>query len=497
MVLPGKTKAVPEYNGNNGVRGSAEADWLQAVSAHGGHLDRRRLHYQIWLLGADVVLGAGALLLADYLVGQVGMAETRPALVPHVMVLVACWVAVTFINQLYTLTARPLLMRLLESYAALFIGTLAAIAVTFLISPDWLGLRLFYVVAYMVAALLYAMTRAVAAAVVAEELITKRVAIVGTVHSARQVIKHLATNGEASSYCLVGVVLTDEEAQDPEEIEGLPVIAGLNECPGVLLQRLINTLIISRAGPFSDEVARCLAHCDAVGIQVMRFEVGYEALTQQAAVFNVGPDWLASLETVRYNKYATRLKRVLDVVITILLLPLAGLMVGLCALLIKLLSPGPVLYHQTRVGKDGQHFALTKLRTMVPNAEKDTGPVWATKDDPRITGIGRFLRMMRLDELPQLVQVLRGNMSLIGPRPERPEIVDRLKQDIPLYEKRLIVRPGITGWAQVNHKYDSNTEDVIQKLRYDLYYIRNLSFGLDLQILLRTVGVVLAKRGAQ
>ncbi|NLJ34618.1 MAG: sugar transferase, partial [candidate division WS1 bacterium] len=185
-----------------------------------------------------------------------------------------------------------------------------------------------------------------------------------------------------------------------------------------------------------------------------------------------------------------------DVVITLLLLPIAAVIVGICAILIKLFSPGPVFYHQTRVGKDGQHFTFTKLRTMIPDAERDTGPVWATEDDPRITRIGNILRKTRLDEVPQLWQVLTGEMSLAGPRPERPEIVERLRKEIPLYEMRQIVRPGITGWAQVNHKYDASTEDVIEKLRYDLYYIRNLSLGLDLQIVLRTFGVMLGKKGA-
>jgi len=155
-----------------------------------------------------------------------------------------------------------------------------------------------------------------------------------------------------------------------------------------------------------------------------------------------------------------------------------------------------VFYRHSRVGRNGRHFTLAKLRTMIPDAEAETGPVWAAENDPRVTGIGRILRMMRLDELPQLLHVLTGQMSLIGPRPERPPIAEQLKQEIPLYETRLLVRPGITGWAQINHKYDSSTEDVIEKLRYDLYYIRNISFGLDLQILLRTIGVVLGRKGA-
>jgi lipopolysaccharide/colanic/teichoic acid biosynthesis glycosyltransferase len=148
------------------------------------------------------------------------------------------------------------------------------------------------------------------------------------------------------------------------------------------------------------------------------------------------------------------------------------------------------------VGKDGRVFSFLKLRTMVVDAEKETGPVWATAADPRATPLGRFLRKTRLDELPQLFLVLRGDMSIIGPRPERPFFVQQFMQQIPLYEKRLMVRPGITGWAQIHHNYDRNTDDVIEKLRYDLYYIRHLSFSLDLQIVLRTLGVMVSTKGA-
>ncbi len=173
-------------------------------------------------------------------------------------------------------------------------------------------------------------------------------------------------------------------------------------------------------------------------------------------------------------------------------LPLALLV----AILVKLTSSGPVLLRQTRVGKNGKNFTLLKFRSMFADAESDTGAVWASKDDLRVTPVGRWLRRFRLDELPQFINVLRGDMSIVGPRPERPEFVDELSRKIPFYRQRLCVKPGLTGWAQINHKYTQSVEDTVVKLEYDLYYIKNLGPSLDLYIILNTLKVVLLSRGA-
>ena len=162
------------------------------------------------------------------------------------------------------------------------------------------------------------------------------------------------------------------------------------------------------------------------------------------------------------------------------------------ALAIYLESPGPIFYSQGRVGRAGRTFQLIKLRSMVPDAEQDGQARWAEEKDKRVTRVGRFLRRTRLDELPQCLNVLRGEMSLIGPRPERPEFVTRLQKRIPFYRSRLAVRPGLTGWAQVNYHYGSSVEDALVKLQYDLYYIKHKSLYLDLLILLKTIGVVLS-----
>jgi lipopolysaccharide/colanic/teichoic acid biosynthesis glycosyltransferase len=168
---------------------------------------------------------------------------------------------------------------------------------------------------------------------------------------------------------------------------------------------------------------------------------------------------------------------------------------ALAAIAIKLESPGPVLYRQPRSGQNGCVFILNKFRSMRRDAEQGTGAVWAQEADPRVTRVGAILRRTRLDELPQLINVLLGHMSFIGPRPERPEFVQSLQREIPYYMKRLSVKPGLTGWAQVRYRYGASVEDALEKLQYDLYYIKNLSLFLDLLILLNTVQVVLFARG--
>jgi len=186
-------------------------------------------------------------------------------------------------------------------------------------------------------------------------------------------------------------------------------------------------------------------------------------------------------------------KRTLDIIgALILLIPLGPLILALAGL-VKLTSKGPAFFTQVRVGKDGRLFNMVKLRTMHTNAENRTGPVWARKDDPRITFLGRILRKTHTDEFPQLVNVLRGDMSLIGPRPERPYFVNQFRRSIPLYEHRLAVRPGITGLAQVKHKYDESIEDVKMKLSYDLTYVKSMSWRTDFKIALWTFGTITGK----
>jgi exopolysaccharide biosynthesis polyprenyl glycosylphosphotransferase len=203
---------------------------------------------------------------------------------------------------------------------------------------------------------------------------------------------------------------------------------------------------------------------------------------------SVGASWLILADTQVLRHSYRAIKRAMDIFVSaigiILTLPLWGII----ALLIKISDRGPVFYSQTRVGRSGNHFKILKFRTMRPECENNSGPLWASCNDQRITGLGRILRKTRLDELPQFLNVLKGHMSVVGPRPERPEFVSLLKQSIPNYDLRHLLRPGITGWAQINFRYGSSVTDSEEKLCYDLYYVKHGGFWLDMYILVLTIG---------
>ena len=223
----------------------------------------------------------------------------------------------------------------------------------------------------------------------------------------------------------------------------------------------------------------------------------YEEYTGKIAVENLRPSWLIFSAGFKKSRTLSATKRTLDILVALMGLVIGAPVFALLSLAVRLTSPGPVLYHQRRVGLRGHIFMVHKFRTMRQDAEAETGPVWASKSgDPRVTPIGRFLRRTRLDELPQLWNVLIGEMSFVGPRPERPEFVADLTRVIPYYGQRHIVRPGLTGWAQVRYTYGASQEDALQKLQYDLYYIKNLSIGLDLYIMFETIKTVVLRRGA-
>jgi exopolysaccharide biosynthesis polyprenyl glycosylphosphotransferase len=223
----------------------------------------------------------------------------------------------------------------------------------------------------------------------------------------------------------------------------------------------------------------------------------YEEYTGKIAVENLRPSWLIFSSGFKKSRLLSASKRFLDITLASIGLVVGLPLMALVALAVRLTSHGAVLYHQRRVGQHGRIFTVHKFRSMRPDAEVESGPVWASKaGDTRVTPIGSWLRRTRFDELPQLWNVLRGDMSLVGPRPERPEFVTDLTRQIPFYGQRHIVRPGLTGWAQVRYTYGATTEDALQKLQYDLFYIKNLSLALDLFVMASTVKTVVMRKGA-
>jgi exopolysaccharide biosynthesis polyprenyl glycosylphosphotransferase len=221
----------------------------------------------------------------------------------------------------------------------------------------------------------------------------------------------------------------------------------------------------------------------------------YEILSGQARTSQLYGIPLIDIMPELMPEWEKKLKRISDVIISLFILTLTLPLNIFVALAIRLDSKGHVLFKQERIGMNSKTFNIYKFRSMYQDAEKHTGPVWSTKDDPRVTRVGKIMRKLRIDEIPQFFNVLKGEMSLVGPRPERKFFVEQLSQQIPYYKRRLKVRPGITGWAQVKHKYDESIEDVKVKLRYDLFYIENMSLRMDIKILARTILVVLFGKG--
>ncbi|MDE2165173.1 MAG: TIGR03013 family PEP-CTERM/XrtA system glycosyltransferase [Alphaproteobacteria bacterium] len=240
-----------------------------------------------------------------------------------------------------------------------------------------------------------------------------------------------------------------------------------------------------------------LLHCKIEGVNVVDYLTFWERENGRIDIEALQPSWLIYSDGFRQGRIVNLTKRAFDLVVSFLLLVATLPVIGLTALAIKLESPGPVIYRQERVGYHNRTFMLYKFRSMRADAERDGAPRWAANGDPRITRTGAIIRRFRIDELPQLWNVFKGNMSFVGPRPERPFFVDQLADSIPFYNERHSVKPGITGWAQVNYSYGASLEDARQKLAYDLYYVKNRTLFLDIVILIQTVRVILFREGAR
>lgn len=232
------------------------------------------------------------------------------------------------------------------------------------------------------------------------------------------------------------------------------------------------------------------------GIAIEDATTFYERVAGKIPIENLKPSWMVFNSGFGVTKRALLRKRLLSLLVSSALLILFAPIILVLMVMIKLDSKGPVFYKQERVGQDGKTFTLVKFRSMFENAEDGTGPVWAKEGDDRITRVGRFMRRTRLDELPQFYNVLRGDMSLVGPRPERPHFVQQLVESIPFYPLRHIVKPGITGWAQINYGYANTLDHTVEKLQYDLFYIKNMSWVLDSLIILETIKTVLVRKGS-
>jgi exopolysaccharide biosynthesis polyprenyl glycosylphosphotransferase len=289
----------------------------------------------------------------------------------------------------------------------------------------------------------------------------------------------------------------DDPAKQQNIIQSVPILGSTAELPALAQKKGATDIVLAINRNVKGDILASLLTCYEQGARVSTMPELYERLTDRVPVEHTGDNWFVvlPLDSNGQNLFYRLAKRVLDIIIALIGLTMFALLLPFLALLIKFDSPGPVFYRQKRMGQAGREFELIKLRSMIADAEADGQVKWADKYDTRVTKAGLFLRRTRLDEFPQLLNVLAGEMSLIGPRPERPEFVAGLQQEIPFYRTRLTVKPGLTGWAQVNYDYGRSVSDALEKLRYDLYYIKHQSLQLDLVILLKTIGTILLLKG--
>lgn len=322
---------------------------------------------------------------------------------------------------------------------------------------------------------------------VCQPFFRERVYVLGTGERAERLVRGLAQRG-------LGI----EVAGWTGNIGGEPSVEAVgSHLAGIAKEKGVHRVIVAmpnRRGtiPVEELLALRLA-----GVKVEEATSWLEKISGRIEVEQLYPSWFIFAEGFRFSTVNRIIRRITNFTAALCGLIIALPLIPLVALAVKLSSAGPVFYRQQRVGRGGETFYCYKFRTMRQDAEADTGATWATDDDPRITKVGQYLRLLRLDEIPQLWCVLNGDMHFVGPRPERPEFVQWLSREIPYYNLRHVVRPGITGWAQVQYKYGNTLQDAREKLQYDLFYIKNASIGLDLLIMFQTVKIVLLGRGAK
>jgi sugar transferase (PEP-CTERM system associated) len=322
----------------------------------------------------------------------------------------------------------------------------------------------------------------------------ERILVVGTGASARKVVRQILDQREFA-YRVVGFI-DDDPSRIGERIVNPGIVGTPADMGALIALHQIDRIIVGLADRRGKLPIEELLRAKMAGICVEDATTTYERVTGKILIDDLRPSWLIFSDGFRVSRMTRWMKRTIDLTLSVVLAIVAAPFMVLTAIAIAIESGRPVLYCQERVGENGRTFTLCKFRSMRQDAEKAGTPIWASDGDSRITRVGRFIRKTRLDELPQIWNVVCGDMSFVGPRPERPYFVAELAKDIPFYQQRHAVKPGLTGWAQVKYRYGASREDAMEKLRYDLYYIKHLSVFFDLTIVFDTVKVVLFRKGA-
>jgi sugar transferase (PEP-CTERM system associated) len=420
---------------------------------------------------------------------------TTDGLAKVALIVVVCQVCLYYMD-LYDLRVvadrRELFVRTLQSLGAASV----ILAVLYYLFPDLILGRGVFFIATALAVVIIVGWRLAFEWLSQRARPTERLLLVGTGVAAISLAKELHARRQDLGVEIVGFVDPDDgpagtSATDPG------VIGSIEEIPEIVRRSRVDRVVVSLADARGKLPMDKLLDMKLSGVQFDHLASVYEEYTGKIAVENLRPSWLIFSEGFRKTRWLVAAKRSTDLVAALFGFLVTVPIMAVIWLAVRLTSTGPALYHQQRVGQHGRVFTVHKFRSMAVDAEAKTGAVWAQAGhDPRVTAVGGLLRRSRLDELPQLWNVLVGDMSFVGPRPERPEFVETLTKQIPFYGQRHVVKPGVTGWAQVRYTYGASVEDAMEKLQYDLFYIKNLSMPLDLYIVLETIKTVLVRSGS-
>lgn len=455
---------------------------------------------RLFLVIAETVLLSSAALSATYI--RFG-SESSDVLLNQrgwmkLLMLTAVLQLAFYLFDLYDLPATRRYHQVLLKIVISLGGATVLLAILFYVAPELqIGRGVFLVDVTLVLAIIPAWRLVVAWSAGHPQLgVRERVLILGSGDQAIELAK-ATLERRTSGFHIVGFVDNKPELIGKSLIN--PSVIGLTDEIGSLVERhqvdRIVVAVADRRGKFPTEELLNLSLSGRVAVEESaRY---YERLTGKIASELLRPSWLIFSRGNRFSDFEYHVRRVLNAVLASIGLVLSLPLMLLTALAVKLDSRGPIFYVQERVGKNGRTFKIVKFRSMRVDAEDSSGPVWAEEGDPRITRVGRIIRKLRFDELPQFMNVIRGDMNFVGPRPERPMFVDQLNEIVPYYSQRHVVKPGLTGWAQIKYPYGASVEDAIEKLRYDLYYIKNQSLLLDAGILFETIKIVLFGRGGR
>ena len=404
-----------------------------------------------------------------------------------------------YYNDLYDLkvtdTFQELGIRLLQA-----LGTAAIIlAGIYLVFPKTIVGSGIFAVSIVFVIILIVSWRFFYALILSHGIFNQKIILLGSGHLAQNILDEIIKRKDSGYSIAVNVQDSLEDLDFSDQKQQLETICkkdydGLCELADQLNIKKVVVAIKERRGAFP---LTELVKCRVKGIEVIEGTSFYEMLAGKLIVDQINPAWIIFSKGFYKSRTRRFFKRSTDVIISLAMLILFSPLILVTAILIKIDSTGPVLFSQERVGKNKNPYLLYKFRSMVQDAEKQTGPVWASDNDKRITRVGTIIRKWRIDELPQLWNVLKGDMSFVGPRPEREFFVKKLEDIIPYYGERFSVKPGITGWAQVCYGYGASVDDTVEKVNYDLFYIKNMSSFMDLMIILRTIKIVLFGKGAR